>query len=322
MSSVVPFEADSNALAISASLFGDILEDFGGVSRFPTLSLKGRQFTVHRGREAQLLTRKNADGDLEQVSSINAVIVRTNLADSRAFYLEGFKEGGDSRPVCFSDDDVTPDADSMDPQAKSCAMCPHNAWGSKKDPATGEPKGKSCGTTRRIAVAPLDNLDDPMLLRVPTTSIKTLKKYIQLLTTRAIAYPAVITRISFTPLVAYPSIEFAAKELLSAEDATRVHTAYHSELVQRIIGIKPVPSTQIPQVVAQVPVAPPVAAPPVIVVVEGDEEELPVVAAVAKPAKKSQTRAVAVAEGESSEDTALRKAFTAAIGDDFDDVDI
>ena len=331
MSNVVLFEADNKALAISASLFGDVLEDFGGVSKYPTLSLKGRQFTVHRGREAQVIQRKNADGDLEQVSSINAVLVRVSLSDSRAYYKEGFKEGVDSRPACFSDDDVTPDTDSSEPQSKSCAMCPHNAWGSNKDPDTGLPKGKACRTTRRVAVAPLDKLDDPMLLRVPTTSIKTIKKYIQMLTSRGFAYPAVITRISFTPGVAFPSVEFEAKEPLSEADAHRVHAAHHSDLVQRIVGLKPAAS----EVFAPTPVAvtapSPVEetpAPTLSIRIEAEEAPAPVPVVEATPAKPATTAKKAKpslqigVEETSPEDAALREAFTSALGDEFDDIDL
>ena len=95
---------------------------------FPVVSIKGKVFHVQRGDERTLIT-KGEDG--EPAASLEAVIVAVNPNKSKVYYDQGYEEGSAAKPTCYSNDGLAPAADAEEPQAKKCATCPHNQWGSR-----------------------------------------------------------------------------------------------------------------------------------------------------------------------------------------------
>lgn len=88
-------------------------------------------------------------------------------------------------PICYAfadtDDDLKPHKDAAKPQADSCDVCPHNAWGS--DPEGG--KGKACKNVRRLAMMSSNDLAtvesvkkaEVALAKLPVTSVKNWSTY-------------------------------------------------------------------------------------------------------------------------------------------------
>lgn len=203
---------------------------------FPVVSIKGKVFHIQRGDERTLVTR-GEDG--EPVSSLTAVILATNPNKSKVYYDHGYEEGSVAKPTCYSNDGLAPAADAESPQAKKCQVCPHNQWGSRITDNGG--KGKACGDSMRLAIAPPDQLNDPMLIRVPAASLKTLGAYGSQLAKRNAAPNMVITKIGFDFNVAHPALTFKAVDFVDEDQFEEIQRVLEEEAdtIEQIIGTAP-----------------------------------------------------------------------------------
>ena len=279
---VIPF--GDTLPAHIAALDSDLQAYTAGIGvGFPVLSIRGKTFALSRGGQRTIITRP--DDPEAPANYVEVVFIKSNPAMSKVYYIKGYVEGSNERPDCTSSDGVRPDPGSPSPQSKSCATCPHNAFGSN---ATG--KGKACSDSRRIAVAPLTALDDPMLLRVPASSFKNLVKYANYLSSHNIkSMAAVVTRIKFAADEATPLLEFSPRAFLAEDTLAAVREIANSELVAQIVGLAPLPRDDeeealpldLPKV-SHTDVAKAVAAKPKVVEPEA-EPELPKPAAKAAP---------------------------------------
>ena len=201
---------------------------------FPVVSIKGKVFHITRGDEKTLLT-KGEDGD--PASFIETVIVAVNPNKSKVFYDSGYEEGMAAKPTCYSNDGTAPAADAEHPQAKKCAACPHSQWGSRITDNGG--KGKACSDSMRLAIAPPDQLNDPMLLRVPAASLKTLGQYGQQLGKRGVEPHHVVTKIGFDYTVAHPALTFKAVRFVEADELQEVEAVLvdEDETITQITGV-------------------------------------------------------------------------------------
>jgi hypothetical protein len=227
---------DSGAVpAHIANIFGDagINDDLSagvGVS-FPIISIKGKTFHVVSGDERTLIT--NDDGDAK--GSIEVVILKSNRAISKVFYANGYVEGSNEKPTCSSNDGIAPAADALEPQCNKCQICPQNVWGSRTTESGA--KGKMCSDSRRIAVASPNDLENPMLLRVPAATLKELTAYSDMLTRRRVPYKAVITKIGFDHSVAHPKLTFKAVRFLTNAEAEVVVEVLERPIIDEIVGL-------------------------------------------------------------------------------------
>lgn len=239
---IVPFETTKVPAAI-ASLFGDdVKSELVGNSAgggFPVISVKGKVFHIQRGDERTLVTKPGED---EPAGSIEVVIVRSNPNRSKVYYAGGYVEGSVDKPTCYSNDGVAPEADAQLPQAKKCATCVHNQWGSKVSEAG--KKLKACSDSRRLAVATVDTPADPMLLRVPAASMKNLEEYGKMLAARGLPPQAVVTKVGFDHNVAYPALTFKPVGLIG-DPATlsEIKRMREEDIVLQIVGLKPMEGT-------------------------------------------------------------------------------
>jgi len=62
--------------------------------------------------------------------AMNIIIAAANANVSRTFYAGTYQEGQAMAPTCWSNDGVTPDIKSEQPQASKCASCSQNIKGS------------------------------------------------------------------------------------------------------------------------------------------------------------------------------------------------
>lgn len=235
MSNVTKFE-QAAVPAHLASLFpvaNDLSANVGG-GGYPVLSIKGKTWTVVRGKNDRTIIT-NDDGDPR--SSIEVVIVKANPNISKVYYAKGFVEGSDEKPMCYSNDGMAPAADAEEPQSKKCAICPHNQWGSKI--SENGSKVKACSDSRRIAVAPAGDLKDPMLLRVPAASLKPLGEYGEMFARKGVPYQAAVTKMSFDAESASPKLVFKFLRFLDADDASAVREVMDAPVVHNILGDSP-----------------------------------------------------------------------------------
>lgn len=238
---VIPFDPTDNAAKLPAAYkellpadMQEFTEEFSaGVSiSFPVVSIKGKVFTVKHGEDQHVLTRPD-DPD-SPASYIDVVVIAANKGIAKAYYKKGYTEGSADAPDCWSNDGERPDPSVEKPMAKSCKTCPYNQFGSRI--TEDGKKAKACNDSKRLAIATMDDLLNPMLLRVPATSLKNWQQYINLLSRKGVVPMMVLTRIKFNSDAAYPQLEFKPVGLLPPEKVGEVKAARELEVVDYITG--------------------------------------------------------------------------------------
>jgi hypothetical protein len=211
-----------------------------GVSAgYPIISYKGKVWHIVEGGERTLVTVGEGRNANDPAASLEAVIVLANPALNKVYYPDGYEEGSTERPLCHSDDGILPSNDAQEKQSKACGICPHNEWGSKISD-TGS-RGKACADSRRMAIASPDDLENPMLLRCPAASLKTLLSYGQQLDKRGWPYFALVTRIGFDSSLAYPALTFTPERWLDESELAQVQAMQADDLVLNITAMRPQP---------------------------------------------------------------------------------
>lgn len=238
MSAIVPFGQNARlpAYVTNKKVLIDVNKDVVTTAPYPTLSIKGKVFTLVQDNERRVMTRP--DDPEEVLQSINVALVRLNM-NHKVFYARRYAEGESDgqRPTCYSNDGVAPSAEAAEPQAKKCALCPHNQFGSRVNDDGTAGKGKACADQPRLAVADPEHLDRPFLLRVPPASIKNLKEALKLCKARDLQYNMVVFRIGFVAEAAAPQLSFRPVGLLSDEAYETSASKFDDEIVRAIVGL-------------------------------------------------------------------------------------
>lgn len=292
---IIPFDGSKNLPAFLkqvdiSALNADLTSHAGG--GFPVISIKGKVFAVVRDGDREVLM--NPLDPESAATSLDVVLVKANKGTSKVFYLKGYDKDTSEgqKPDCYSADGIEPAADAQNKQAKKCATCAHNQWGSRIS-EKGATKGKACSDTVRMAVAAAGQLNDPMLLRVPPASIKALGEYGQSLAKRGVGYNMVVTKVSFDITAESPKLSFKPIGLLDDAGWAEVQEIAASDIVNNILGASPVAV----EAIAEAPVAAPVKAKPAPVV-EEEVHEVPEPKAEAKPKAAPKAKPAPVVEDE------------------------
>ena len=268
MSQVIPFESKNLPAFLkgkAAAVNSDLTTGVGN-GGYPVLSIKGKIFTLVKG-DTRTVLRKPDDPD-EIAQAVEIVILKANPHLSKVYYAKGYDEDGQNqKPDCSSSDGIKPDASIAEPQCKTCALCPHNAWGSGRGG-----KGKACQDSRRVAIAAAGQLNEPMLLRVPPATLKPLAEYANALAKRGAPYNSVVTKIRFEAEEATPKLTFTPVGFLTEDQYAEAEEVSNSDIVMQITGMAPTP--------------------------HHDEEAPALEAPAAKPAKAAPTKKAAVSDDE------------------------
>lgn len=236
-SNVIPFGANTTVPSFFTGIEDDNDLTAHASLSFPVISIKGKVFTVVRdGDRHPMMNPKDPESP---ANYLDIVLVKSNPNKSKAYYDQAFKEGEDIKPRCFSNDGKHPDASVAQPCSQSCATCPYNAFGSRRNPDGTMGKGKACSDSVRIAVAAVNALDDPYLIRVPATSMKALGELGRVLAQHKVPYQGVVVRISFDPSVATPRLLFKPIGYVDEPTYRKAVEVSKSELVRAIIGEAP-----------------------------------------------------------------------------------
>lgn len=230
---LVPFE-DAATLPALITVPDD---EFGTGQRrgFPVISIKGKVFSVTRSGERKMEWARDANGreTKSPATELNIIILRAAPGLSKTYYDQPYEEGKTEKPTCYSNDGKAPAADAQHPQAKACQTCVHNQWGAKIN-AAGK-KTKACSDIKKLAVAPLGDPEDAMLLRVPPASLKGWDQYVADLKRRGRNPTAVATRLSFQFEEAHPLLTFEGYAGLGASLQATVAAMRESDIVQSIL---------------------------------------------------------------------------------------
>lgn len=153
--------------------------------------------------------------------AMNVVLVRSAEKTSRSYYAGTYVEGQNAAPACYSNDGVTPAADSKNKQSPNCANCPQNIKGS------GQGDSRACRFSHRLAVVLENNLEgDVYQLTLPAQSIfgtgdngkMPLQQYAKFLGGHGIPVTAVVTEMRFDTASATPKLTFRAIRPLSVDE--------------------------------------------------------------------------------------------------------
>ena len=213
------------------------------VGGFPVISIKGKVFHIQRGDVRELVTKAGTDD--EPAPSLEVVILSVNPNKSKVYYNTGFIEGSVAKPTCYSNNGVAPAEDAEEQQSKKCNVCPHNQWGSRITDSGG--KGKACGDSMRLCVAAAGMINDPMLLRVPAATLKTLGLYGTQLSKRGVEPQYVITKVGFDYNVAHPALTFKAVRFVEEAELALVEDTLveESELIDQITRVTERPNISV-----------------------------------------------------------------------------
>jgi hypothetical protein len=157
-------------------------------------------------------------GGVEVKNNELSVIV-VDGAYSKAFYEAAYDEDAPATPVCYAfgreEKDLKPHEQSPSPQAESCAVCPHNKFGSAD-----RGKGKACKDERRLMCIPGDTAADAVskaeavMAVIPPTSLKNWGNYVKTLAAVGRTPWSVVTKLTVEPLKSYFQILFEPQEKL------------------------------------------------------------------------------------------------------------
>lgn len=203
---------------------------------FGIIGYKGKVWSTRfRGTNTDLM-RPDGDGPM---NSVEVVILKASAHVSKIWYENGWVEGSNAAPDCFSTNGVTPDVGSKKKQANACALCPKNQWGSRITPQGKQ--GKACGDSKRLAIVPLpdianEGLGGPMLLRVPAASLGDLATFGDKYKAMGYPYFSIGVRIAFDPKESYPKFVFSAIRPLTDAEADMVLSMRDSAQVNRILA--------------------------------------------------------------------------------------
>lgn len=177
---------------------------------FPILSIRGKVFRIRaEGKEEPYV-----DPATKQVIPfLDVVLVNSAPTLSKTYFIKGYDEADpNQQPDCWSLDAVRPDASVANKVNPTCADCPMNAFGSAPSRDGTKRGGKACQDGKRIAVTLPHNLSEPtprlFMLKVPQTSHKNMKAYVELLARNGYEPGGCITRLSFDYNEAFPKLVF------------------------------------------------------------------------------------------------------------------
>lgn len=205
-------------------------------SGYGVMKYKGKVWSVDYRGDTKSIMRPDGDGP---ANSIEVVIIKASGVKSKLYY-EGYVDGANNKPVCWSANGVTPDQRVLNKQANACAICPKNQPGSKVD-ENGEARGRACRDNKRIAIVPLGDMENdlyggPMLLRIPAASLNDFAQFTRELEKFQLPYCAVGVKIAFDPAQAYPKFVFSVVRVLDDEEADVVLSLRDDPRVTRIVA--------------------------------------------------------------------------------------
>ena len=266
---VVPFNFGAPAanLAVRRANSKNVALMSSQGASFPTMSIKGKVFTLVKDGERKPLVRTMTDPttgltETMPISMLPLAVVHGN-PKARVYYATGFKDGDDNqRPTCMSYNGVSPEPTVEHKQAAKCALCPHAAWGSKVRNDAGpddEAKGTACAPRTRLAVTDPTNPKVPFLLDLPPASRRGFNDALKLLETHGKDFNEVAFKVSFDMESATPKLKFEPYGVLGAEAYQAVLAMAETPVVAEIIGaataVEDAPPAPAPA--AQAPVTPP-----------------------------------------------------------------
>ncbi len=163
----------------------------------------------------------DGDGDdTQMVKEVTGVILLHHPA--YAYYIEKYA-GGSNPPDCGSFDGVTGNGTP----GGSCATCPYNQFGS------GDGQGKACKNRRMIYILMEGELF-PMVLSLPTGSLKEFQKYVKRQLSKARKLSQIVTKISLRKATNNSGIAFSQAFFSFERELTATEKNAVGQMVEQV----------------------------------------------------------------------------------------
>lgn len=209
----------------------------GGITAgFSSIRYKGKVLALQHAGKLYPFQR---DDDGSPLTYIDLIILGTNENVSKVYFGD-WNEDNASGPICASLKGDVPDPGVSIPQAKACGICPNNEWITKP----GGGRGKACQDHKRMAVLLMPAMTkkmlgtpllEPVYLKIPPGSLKSLKKFSDELQHEGIPSAAVVTRISFSQDRLF-EFSFKVIQALTDAEAPRVLPMMEDQQTMAILG--------------------------------------------------------------------------------------
>jgi hypothetical protein len=217
----------------------------------PSLGVSGKVWTISYEGQKTKMEKPNADGDIEPVSVMRAVILDYAKRRGRAYFEGAYDPDKEAAPVCWSDDGVTPDPSSPKLQSEKCASCPRAVKGSKV-----RDDGKQtveCSPHRMLAVMPvIGNKFFPHALRLKIaitsdwdqqspeqekSGWRAYQQFLNFLKANGATHTAMfVTKMKFDTAAAFPKIFFATDRWLTPEEIAIVKPFTTAPETTKLLG--------------------------------------------------------------------------------------
>jgi len=207
-------EANALPAELKDELEGKAQENMEGVQpRLPKMIMP-----TGRGKEFQI--EQQAEADVETKEVVGVLLYQTA---SNAYWSEPFGGGDAVVPDCASHDGIKPSSQYENLQSETCAKCPHNRFGSARDPEGNKLPGKACRNVKRVVILRTDDSTMPCILTVPPSSIKSFDDYMVMLAKNKRPYYTVGTGIKAETEknksgIEYPHLLFELKGYINNQD--------------------------------------------------------------------------------------------------------
>ncbi len=160
--------------------------------------------------------------DKSSVKEFEGIVV--DFTSVQVMYDAAFVDGQNNKIVCYASavnpPDLAPIDGCPDPQAESCAKCPHSKFvGSGKDA-----KKPACGLRRHLAIM-MEGVSDLLILDLPVMSAKEFDKYSQsTMTLEDRPIYGVVTKFTFDQTVRFSKPVFTLVDKAHPTDMAQAYT--------------------------------------------------------------------------------------------------
>lgn len=209
---------------------------------FARLSIRGKVFSIRSGGEEEPYINPQTDKPYQE---LEVILVNASEFMAKTYYKHGFDSKAKSfdPPDCWSLDAIKPDPTVQEKQNPTCPDCRWNFLGSAPGREPGKRGGKACADSRRVVVIRPDHVGtinpQVLLLQVPQTSLRNLRNYVQLLDNYGWEPEAVVTKVSFDYVEAFPKLEFIGGRPLSEDEFEEVSKLADSDMVRAMLKTAP-----------------------------------------------------------------------------------
>lgn len=244
MSQIVKFDSSVPAYLQRPELMRVAQQAVGGINSFSSPS----RISIRAGR-FHFVDTEGVESDSTEHNGValDVIVLDANPNISKRFYEAAYNPAATEpvMPTCFSDNAVGPSERSSKPQSATCALCPHNVWGSKVT-LTGS-KVKACSDSKLVAVIPASNPTGPAYqLSIPAASLKPWQAIVALLTERGVPLGAMVLRLGFDTTVSFPKLTYNPVAWLSEAQMSAVADLIGSDETQAIVGATDKPIAGLP----------------------------------------------------------------------------